>query len=156
MSEGVPKLLLAINESLEFQTFHMGIIWCPFLALSKNNIRPQNSWSAMEEIVTSLILNGISHKVEVINHQLKSMSTSVRSKKLYNPEAIVRAFSYFATPRSLYKQMREDYQFPSISILTKITFSCANQTFGAFKKMYFIHLNINKKNCILLHDEIYI
>ena len=104
----------------------------------------------------SLNLYGTSRKVEVIHQQLRSMSTSSRSKKLYIPEAMVRAFSYFAISRSLYKQMREDYQFPSISTLTKITFSCANQIFGAFLKMSFIHLNLSKKNCILLHDEIYI
>ena len=81
--------------------------------------------------MTSLNLCGISHKAEVIHQQLRSMSTSTRSKKLYSPEAIVRAFSYFASSRSLYKQLREDYQYPSISTLTKIT-SCVNQTTGAF------------------------
>ena len=124
-SEVVPKNLFVINEPLEFKTSHMGIrvsISC----VVKNNIRFLNSWSAIEKIVTCLNLYEISHKVEVIHHQLKSMSTSTRSKKLYSPEAIVRAFSYFATSRSLYKQMREDYQFPSISTLTKITSSCAN------------------------------
>ena len=85
------------------------------------------------------------------------MSTSARSKKLYRPEAIVRAFSYFATSRSFYKQMRKDYQFPSISTLTKITSSCANQTSGAYLKNVFHSLETKqKKNCILLHDEIYI
>ena len=117
-----------------------------FLRCQKNNIRFLNSWSAIEEIGKSLNLYETSHKVEVIDCQLKSMSTSARSKKLYRPEAIVRAFSYFATSRSLYKQMREDYQFPSISTLTKITSFCANQTSGAFLKMSVIHLKlINKK-----------
>ena len=82
------------------------------------------------------------------------MSTSAWSKKLYSPEAIVRAFSYFATTRSLYKQMREDYQFPSISTLTKITSSCAKQTSGAFLKNVFHSLETKQKICILLHDEI--
>ena len=131
-SEVVPNFLLVINESLEFKPFHMGIrvsISC----VVKNNIRLlNNSWSAIEEIVTSLNLYETSHKVEVIHHQLKSMSTRDRSKKLYSPEAIVLAFSYFATSRSLYKQMREDYKFPSISTLTEITSSCANQTSSTF------------------------
>ena len=61
------------------------------------NIRFLNSWSGIEEIVTCLNLYDTSHQVEVIHHQLKSMSTSVQSKNLYSPEAIVRAFSYFAT-----------------------------------------------------------
>ena len=154
-SEGVPKFLLVIDESLEFKTFHIGIrvsISC----VVKNNIRFLNSWYAIGEIVTCLNLYERSHKVEVIHHQLKSMSTSARSKKLYSPEAIVRTFSYFATSRSLYEQMREDYQFPSISILTKITSSCANQTSGAFLKNVFHSLETKQKNCILLHDEIYI
>ena len=111
----------------------------------KNNIKFLNSLSAIEEIVTSLNLYETSHKVEVIHQQLRMMLTSARSKKLYSPEAIVRAFSYFAPSRSLYIQMREDYQFPSISILTKITSSCANQTSGAFKKV--IHwLEPKRKN----------
>ena len=72
----------------------------------KNNIRFLNSWSAIEEIVTCLNLYETSYKVEVIHHQLKSMSTSAWSKKLYSPETIVRVSSYFATSRSLCKQMR--------------------------------------------------
>ena len=117
-SEGASKFLLAINESLEFKTFHMSIRVSNSCVI-KNNIRPLNSWSAIEEIVESRFENlyGIIHKVEVIHQQLRSMSTSAWSKKLYSPEAIVRAFFYFATSRSLYKHMREDYQFPTISIL---------------------------------------
>ena len=82
--------------------------------------------------MTFLNLYETSHKVEVIHQQLKPMSTSARSKKPYSPEAIVRAFSYFASSRFLYKQMREDFQFPSISTLTKITSSCTNQTSDVF------------------------
>ena len=144
-----------MTESLVFNTFHMSIWVSISCVVKKKNIRLLNSWSVFEEIVTSLNFYGLSHKGEVIHHQLKSMSISARSKKLYSPEAIVRAFSYFATSRSLYKQRRDNYQFPSISTLTKIT-SCANQTFSAFLKMSLIHLNIKTKNCVLLYDEIYI
>ena len=103
-SEGVPNFILVINESLEFKTFHIGIRVS--ISCVVKNVRFLNSWSAIEEIVTCLNLYETSHKVEVIHHELKSMSTSARSKKLYCPEEIVRAFSYFATSRSLYKQIR--------------------------------------------------
>ena len=69
-------------------------------------LRCQKQHQAIEEIVMSLYLYGTSHKVEVIHQQLRSMSTSALSEELYGPEEIVRAFSYFATSRSLYKQMR--------------------------------------------------
>ena len=95
--------------------------------------------------MTSLNLYGISHKVEVIPQQLRSIFTSAQPKKLYSPGAIVRASSYFATSRSLYKQMREDYQFPSFSTFTKITSSCANETSGAFLKNVFHSLEHKRK-----------
>ena len=140
---------------LNLKTFHMGIR-VSISYVVKNNIKFLNSWSAIEQIVTCLNLYETSHKVEVIHHQLKSMSTSARSKKLYSPEAMVRAFSYFATSRSLYKQMREDYQFPSISTLIKITSSCANYNSGVFLKNVFQSLETKQRICILLHQEIYI
>ena len=68
--------------------------------VDKNNFRYLSLWSAIEEIVTCLNLYETSHKVEVIHHQLKSMSTSARSKKLYSPET-TRLCPYILEPTRL-------------------------------------------------------
>ena len=49
------------------------------------------------------------------------MSYITIGKKKYSTETIVRAFEYFAISRSLYERLREDYELPSISLLTKLT-----------------------------------
>ena len=72
-SEGDPKFILEIKQSLNFETFHMGIkVSVPYIV--KNKIRILNSWSAIEEIVTQLSTFETAHKTDVIYQQLKMMS----------------------------------------------------------------------------------
>ena len=68
----------------------------------KNKIRILNLWSAIEEIVTQLSTFETAHKADVIHQQLKIMSSNSVGTKLYSPDVIVRAFSYFANSMSLY------------------------------------------------------
>ena len=83
----------------------------------KNKIRILNSWSAIEEIVTQLSTFETAYKTDAIHQQLKIMSSNSVGTKLYFPDVIVRAFSYFSTWRSLNNRMRSYFQFPSIELL---------------------------------------
>ena len=43
------------------------------------------------------------------------------NEKLHLPEMTTRTFEYFATFRSLYSQLQQDFQLPSIRTSTRIT-----------------------------------
>ena len=88
LSEGVPKFILEIEQSLNFKTFHMGRkVSVPFIV--KNKIRILNSWPAIEEIITQLSTFDTAHKTDVIHQQLKIMSSNSVGTKLYPPDVIV-------------------------------------------------------------------
>ena len=126
-SEGVPKFILEIQQSLNFKTFHMGInVSVHFIV--KDKIRILNSCSAIDEIVTQSFETA--HKIlrHEFHQQLKIVSSNSVGTKLYSPNVIVRAFSYFASSRSLYNRIRSDFKFPSIRTLTRITSSFSKQS----------------------------
>ena len=154
-SEGVPKFVVDIKNTLEFKSFHMGIkvtISC----IIKNNIRILNPFSAIEELISSLDLYEASHKVDILHQQIKSMRTPSRGQKMYSPDEIVRAFTYYVTSRSLYNQMRKDYPLPSITTLNRITSSFSNLSAAEFVGNILNSLTEKQKLCIILHDEIYV
>ena len=55
-------------------------------------------------------------------HQTDAMSRSkLIHEQKYTPEMIVRGFECFAKSRSCCKLLRNDYELPSISTLTRLT-----------------------------------
>ena len=65
MSEGVPRFVLQIEETLHFKTFHMGIaVREPFIM--KNRIILLNLWSAIEETARYLHTYEDSHDITII------------------------------------------------------------------------------------------
>ena len=78
------------------------------------------------------------------------------NRKLYTPEVLVRAFSYYAVSRSLYQRLRKDYQLPSVSTLARITSSSTKSSSSEFLKTVFEATENTRKPCVLLHDEVYI
>ena len=76
------------------------------------------------------------------------------NRKLYTPEVLVRAFSYYAVSRSLYQRLRKDYQLPSVSTLARIT-SSSTKSSSEFLKAVFEATKNTRKPCVL-HDEVYI
>ena len=76
--------------------------------------------------------------------------------KLYDPDIVVRAFKYFATSRSLYSKLRDDYQFPSIRTLTKITSAIASKGDSSFLKGIFKPLTPKQRSCVIIQDEVYV
>ena len=86
------------------------------------------------------------------------MSSITIGKKKYSTETIVRAFEYFAISRSLYERLREDYELPSISLLTKLT----SKLDSAMDDIEFLNSVFSKlenemqKKCMLLIKEVYV
>ena len=155
-SEGVPKFLVCIEETLNFDCYHMGIkINIPCIA--KNRITTL-TWSALEEVVRSLNSYVPTRHVQVLHEQMGVMSAKATNKKnkVYTPDVLVRAFSYYAKSRALYHQLREDFKHPSVRTLQKRTSKCAKQSKTAFMSNVFAPLHEKRKICVLLHDEIYI
>ena len=130
MSEGVPRFVLQIEETLHFKAFHMGIaVSVPFII--KYRINLLNPWSAtIEETVRYLHTYEESNHVTIIHDQLRATRPSGGNRKTYSPEDFVRAFSYYALSRSLYQRMREDFKLPSVSTPS----SCNKQTISIFLK----------------------
>ena len=122
--------------------------------MTKNRISSMSSWSALEETVRFLHNHKEDHKVEVLHQQMEAMGGIKGNKcnRIYSPEVLVRAFSYYALSRSSYNRMREDYQLPSISTLNRLTSSCNKISTSNFLKTVLGSTSDEKKPCILLHD----
>ena len=93
--------------------------------------------------------------LQQINAMSRMNSSNVYEQK-YSSKTIVPAFEYFARSRSLYIQIRKDYQLPSIATLTKLTSKFSNTDDNTFITKIFENLNNGQKNCILLIDEVYV
>ena len=103
---------------MTFEAYHLGVrIFVP--TLTKNLITNLQSWSALEETIRYLASCSESNKLDVIQQHIESMSSTVGTR-IYFPNMIMRAFQYFATLRSLYKRLINDYHLPSVSTLTGI------------------------------------
>ena len=75
----------------------------------------------MAEAIRYLTNIELSIKKQVIVESLSSMKVLSIGDTLYSSNTIVRAFEYFSVSRALYKQIRNDYQLPSVSTLQKLT-----------------------------------
>ena len=84
------------------------------------------------------------------------MGPKTVGNKLYTPEILIRSFVYFSTSRALYNSLRNDYQLPSISTLTRIYSKISNINENKFIYSIFNSLPDKQKLCIILHDEIYV
>ena len=63
----------------------------------------------------------MTHKKRILFDQLFVTDKKGGNEKLYSPEMTTRACKYFATSRSLYSRLQQDFQLPSIRTLTRIT-----------------------------------
>ena len=73
-----------------------------------------------------------------------SRSKLIHEQK-YTPEMIVRRSEYFAKSRSCYKLLRNDYELPSISTLTRLTSKVSNIEDSSFVRSVFQSLNDGQK-----------
>ena len=98
------------------------------------------------------------HKRNVISEQISSMdSLTYVGEKKYAADVIARALEYFATSRSLYSRLRDDFELSSISLLTKLTSKVGNVEDNEFFQSYFEHCtDPRQRNIVLIIDEIYV
>ena len=75
-------------------------------------------------------------------------------KKTYTLEVIVRGFEYFAKSRSFCKLLRNDYELPSISTLTRLTSNVPRIKGSSFARSVFQSLNDGQKKSVLLIDKV--
>ena len=110
--------------------------------MTRNKIIVLNLWSALEETVRYLHTYEESEKVKIIHQEMQVSGVSRGNRKLYTPEVLVRAFSYYAVSRSLYERLRNDYQLPSVSTLARITSSSTKSSSSEFLKLPKIRENL--------------
>ena len=98
----------------------------------------------------------MTHKKKIYFDQLFVTDKKGGNEKLYSPEMTTRAFKYFATSRSFYSRLQQDFQLPSIRTLTRITSKVGEVTEAEFLASIFKNLSPCQRRCIVLWDEIYI
>ena len=69
---------------------------------------------------------------------------------------IVRGFEYFSKYFYFYKPLRNDYELPTTSILTRLTSKLSNIKDSSFVGSIFPSLNDGQKDCILLIHGVYV
>ena len=74
----------------------------------------------------------------------------------YECTTIIRAFEYFATSRTLYNRLREDYELPSVKTLTRLTSKVNKTDDTQLLKNVFENIEDRQRRCILLIDEVYV
>ena len=126
--------------------------------LSSNRIKYLTSWSIVEEAISFLNAIEKSHKKEILLEQISAMNSLVHvGDRKYECTTIIRAFEYFATSRTLYNRLREDYELPSVKTLTRLT-SKVNKTDDTqlLKNVFENIEDRQQRTCILLIDEVYV
>ena len=77
-------------------------------------------------------------------------------EKKYESEIIIRSFEYFAMSRALYNRLRDDYQLPGVSTLTRLTSKTNKINDTAMMKNVLSNVAERQKSFILLIDEVYV
>ena len=69
---------------------------------------------------------------------------------------VIYAFRYYATSRTLYNRLRNNFQLPSLAILGRMMLKVTKLNEKSFLLFIFNTLNTSQKGCIILQDEVYI
>lgn len=149
---GVPKYSIKVFRDLTYESYHTGV-QCK---INKTVGKRVNSWSKLDEAMRYLRCMDPSRHEIVLQEQIASMKPQQVGKKMYSPEVVVRAFSYFATSRCTYEKLRADYKLPSVRTMTNITSKVNNIDDQRFINEVFRNLPRRQKKCIILVDEVYV
>ena len=99
------------------------VVKCQINVLTKTRITLCNRWSTIDEALRFFDSCEIDKKKDVLMQQTDAMSRSnSMHEQKYTPEVLVQGFEYFEKSRSPYKPLRNDYELPSISALTRLTY----------------------------------
>ena len=155
---GISKFLLKTKSDLTFETYHGGSS-CKVKSLINSSgrcIKYFNRWSILNELIRYLTHMKCSHKQEIILNHCASMEVNVGAVK-YSNETIFRGLEYYATSRSCYSKLREDYDLPSNTTLQRLTSIVKKMNDLNFFKSIFSKLDTcHQKMCVLIIDEVYV
>ena len=96
-----------------------------------------NRWSLVYEFIRYLNLLEISHKREITHQQILAMRLTYVEEKKYKTEIVILALGHFALFRNAYGRMREDFELPSITSLTRLTSKVKILVICVICKMFF-------------------
>ena len=150
----VPKFFLHIKRNLSFETYHYGSL-CTVTTLSKNRITKLKYWSTFDEIIRFLKNNEVDNKKTILLDHHDAMGTQKAGSLKYSQKTITRAFEYYATSRSCYSKMAQDYELPSVRTLQRITSKFGKHDESKFLGNVFSNLDERQRKCVLMLDEIY-
>ena len=87
-----------------------------------------------------------SNKKIVLAEHVAALGCTKVGEKKYEPATLVRAFEYFALSRTSYRQLRDDFELPSISTLTRLTSAIKNLYGNDYlHNMFFCLRDLRKK-----------
>ena len=151
----IPSFVLSIREDFSYDSFHCGIP-CIISSLSSNRIYKLRLCSSIEEALSSLSSMEKDNKKNILLQHISSMSPVHVGDKKYKLDIIIRSFEYFATSRSLYNRLRDDYEFPSIRTLTRLTSKVKNVDDVITMKNVLANIEERQKSFNILIDEVYV
>ena len=92
----------------------------------------------------------------MLHQQVSGMGVKSVGERKFSNATIVRTFDYFALSRTAYNILRQDFDLPSVTTLTRMTSSTKRCDDVAFYSKVFSNLSNQQKTCIVLIDEVYI
>ena len=152
---GIFKFMIKIKEDFSYEAFHSGIK-CIMLSLSQNRITQLTRWSQVNEAVRFFLNHSSTRKETVLHQQVSAMSVKSIGERKFSNAVIVRAFGYFALSRTAYNRLRQDFDLPNVTTLTRMTSSTKRYDDVAFYSKVFSNLSSQQKTCIVFVDEVYI
>ena len=114
----IPLFLVQIKRDLSYKAYHLGSL-CTITTLSRNNL--YKYCPTFEEIMRFLKNSSIDHKKKILLGHHEVMGPRTVGSIKYKPEMITSAFEYYATFRTLYSKIAQDFQLPCIRTLQRIT-----------------------------------
>ena len=152
---GIPEFSLKIKEDLSFEGFCMGA-QCTISTLSKNRITKLDRWSKVDEGIRFLSNKELSQHEKVLKEQVSNMRPPQVGKKLYDADILRRAFTYYATSRTLYRKLRKDFKLPSEKMLSNLTSKVGNLSDHNFIQEVYGALQSEQKESVVIVDEMHI
>ena len=95
------------------------------------------------------------HKKNILSQQFFAMTLKMVGIK-YSSDRVIHAFGYYATSRTLYNRLRDDFQLLSLAKLGRMASKVSKPNEKSFLLSIFNTLNTIQKGCIILRDEVYI
>lgn len=88
--------------------------------LAENHMNIVDTLSTLEEIIRYLNSMGFDHKKAILSQHFLAIVPKIVGMK-DSSDIVIHASEYYATSRSLYNQLRQDFQLPSIETLRRMS-----------------------------------